>query len=239
MTRIANFAWSYSALTMYEQCPKKYYHIYVAKDVKDEDSAWSADGKIVHDAMKKRVCEGTPLPLNLRHYEKIAAQFAAARGEKHGELKLALTREFEPCDYFAPNVWVRVIIDLAIIQDSQTDVQGPTKTAIVVDWKTGKPKDGNDKFTLTQMQLNSAVLARWMPEVGLFKTLFVWLQNGSITPKNYTLSMFPAVWNDLIPRAAKIEEARKTTTFPAKPGPLCRGYCPVKECPHYVPKDRP
>lgn len=217
------FAWSYSALTTYELCPKKYYHLYVAKDVRDIDSSFSADGKIVHDAMKARVIDGKPLPLNLRHYEKIAAKFAAAPGEKYGEMKLAINRKFEPCDYFAPDVWVRVIIDLAIVQGD---------SAIVVDWKTGKVKDDP-----TQMALNAAVLARWMPEIGLFKTLYVWLQSNNLTPKNYTVSKFAAVWNDLLPRVAKIEEARKTTTFPAKQGPLC-GWCPVKSCPHYVERSQ-
>jgi hypothetical protein len=212
------FAWSYSALTTYELCPKKYFHLYVAKDVKDLDSSWAADGKIVHDAMKKRVIDGVPLPLNLRHYEKIAAKFHAAPGEKHGEMKLALNREFEPVDYFAPNVWVRSIIDLAVIQGT---------TAIVVDWKTGKVKDDP-----TQNALTAAVLSRWMPEIGLFKTLFVWLQSGALTPKNYTLSKFTAIWNNLLPRVAAIEEARKITNFPAKENGLC-GYCPVTSCPHF------
>lgn len=213
------FAWSYSALTMFEQCPKKYYHISVLKDAKDEDSSWSADGKIVHDAMKKRVIDGKPLPLNLRHFEPTAAKFASAKGEKHGEMKLALNRQFEPRDFFAGDAWVRVIVDLAIVQG---------KHVILVDWKTGKVKDDP-----TQNALVAAVVRQWMPEVELFKTLFVWLAHNNLTPKNYSVSMLPAVWNNLLPRVAKMEEARKTTSFPAKPSKLC-GWCPVKQCPHWV-----
>lgn len=222
------FAWSYSALTTYEQCPKKYFHLYVAEKgspdrVKDADSGFSAEGKEIHDAMKKRVIDGVTLPLQMRHFEKTAAKFSVAIGEKHGEMKLALTREFEPCGYFDPGVFVRVVIDLAI-------VQAKPAIAIVVDWKTGKVKDDP-----TQMALNAAVLSRWMPEIKLFKTVYVWLASNNLTPKNYTVNDFTAVWNDLLPRVAKIEQARKTTTFPAKEGPLC-GWCPVKSCPHY--KDR-
>lgn len=215
------FAWSYSALTTYETCPKKYYHLYVAKDIKDSDSQWSADGKIIHDAMKARVIDNKPLDLPLRHYEKVAAKFANAPGVKYGEMKLALTREFEPCDYFAPRVWVRVIIDLAIIQD---------KKAIVVDWKTGKVKDDP-----TQNALTAAVLARWMPELDFFQTVFVWLQSGQLTPKAYSLSKLTAVWATLLPRVEKMELARKTTDFPAKQSGLC-GYCPVHTCPHFQPR---
>lgn len=217
------FAWSYSALTTYELCPKKYYHLYfLPKDhpdrVKDEDSSFSADGKIVHDAMRARVCDGKALPLNLRYMETAAARFAAVPGEKHGEMKLAINRQFEPRDYFAKDVFVRVVIDLAIVQKD---------TAIVVDWKTGKVKDDP-----TQMALTAAVLSRWMPEIKLFKTVFVWLAHNDATPKAYTPDQFTAVWNNLLPRVAKIEEARKTTTFPAKENGLC-GWCPVKQCPHW------
>lgn len=216
------FAWSYSALTTYELCPKKYYHLYVAKDAKDLDSSWAADGKVVHDAMKKRVVDKVPLALNLRHFEKIAGRFAAAPGDMHGEMKLAINRQFEPTDYFAPDTWCRVIIDLTIVQGS---------SAVVVDWKTGKRKDDP-----TQMALNAAVLSRWMPEVTLFKTVFVWLQSNEFSPRNYEVEEFTGVWNDLLPRVAKIETARKTTDFPASPSKLC-GWCPVIQCPHHITRD--
>ena len=38
-------AWSYSSITLFEQCPKKYYHTRVAKDFKDEDSTATIYGK--------------------------------------------------------------------------------------------------------------------------------------------------------------------------------------------------
>lgn len=218
------FAWSYSALTNYELCPKKYYHVnFLPKDhpdkAKDEDSSFSADGKIIHDAFRKRVIDGTPFPLPMRNYEKVAAKFAAAPGEKHAEMKLAINRNYEPVGYFDKDVFLRVVIDLAIIQQ---------KVAIVVDWKTGKVKDDP-----TQNALNAAVLSRWMPEVDTFKTLFVWVNSNQLTPHEYTVNDFTTVWTNILPRVAKIEEARKTTTFPAKKNGLC-GWCPVKQCPHYV-----
>ena len=53
------FAWSFSALTRYEQCPKQYYHLNVAKDFKDEDTEFSASGKETHLALYHRVVKGT------------------------------------------------------------------------------------------------------------------------------------------------------------------------------------
>jgi hypothetical protein len=216
------FAWSYSALVCYEQCPKKYYHLYVIKDVKDADSSFAADGKAVHQAMEARVVHGRPLPMPMRSFEKLAKAFADTPGEKHGETKMALDRRFEPVGFFDNSAWVRVVIDLTIVRQS---------VAIVVDWKTGKVK--ND---FTQLGLNAAVLSRWMPEIQEFRTLFGWLQSGSVAPRTYKPTDIPGVWNDLLPRVARIEEARKTTDFPAKSGPLC-GWCPVSSCPHFAPRD--
>lgn len=213
------FSWSYSQLTTFEQCRKKHYHLSVAKDVKDEDSDMSREGKLDHEALKARVVDGKPLPIERRHFEKIAARFAALPGEKKGEMKLALNRDFEPVAYFAPDVWVRVVIDLLVVQGN---------TAILVDWKTGKKK-----VDPTQNALCAAVLARWMPEIELFKTMYVWLNIPDITPKNYTLSKLPDVWAELTTRVARMEQARKTTDYPATPSGLCRGWCPVKQCPHF------
>lgn len=215
------FAWSYSALVRYENCPKQYYHLNVIKDFKDEDSDFSAEGKIVHDSMYKRVVHGKPLPIELRHLEALAKKFADTPGTKKGELKLALNRSLEPVEYFAPDVWVRVVIDLLVVQDS---------TGIVVDWKTGKRKPDH-----TQLGLSTAVLARWMPELDLFKTLYVWTRSRELDPKNYTASKLMEIWNGLLPRVQKMEDARKTTDFPANKTPLCK-YCPVASCPNFVPR---
>lgn len=212
------FAWSFSALTRYENCPKQYFHLNVAKDFKDEDSDFAADGKIVHDGMYNRVVKGKPLPLPLRQHEKLAAKFAAAPGEKHGEMKLALNRQFEPVDFFAPDAWVRAIIDLLIIRGSR---------AIIVDWKTGKVKDD-----FTQLMLTAGVLSRYMPEIDHFTLVYVWLKSREVTQKSTTLSKLASMWNELLPRVATIQRAIRTTTFPARESGLCK-YCPVRTCPHY------
>lgn len=217
-----SFAWSFSALTRYENCPKQYWEINHQKNFKDEDSSFSTDGKAVHDALYKRVLKGTPLPLPMRNLEDMASRFAEADGEKHGEMKLALNRQMQPVDYFAKDVWVRVVIDLLIVSGT---------TAVVIDWKTGKVKED-----YTQMGLCAAVLARWMPEIDLFKTVLVWTAHKKLSPKNYTTSKLQEVWNDLLPRVNKIEESIATTTFPAKASGLC-GYCPVRTCAHWKDRD--
>lgn len=216
------FTWSYSTLSTFEQCPKKYWLMNVTKEVKDEDSEAQADGKFIHDALYKRVIKSVPLPMELTPLEKMAKKFADAKGEKKGEMRLALNRNFEPVDFFAHDVWVRSIVDLLIVRD---------KTAIVTDYKTGKVKDD-----FTQLGLTCAVLASWLPDMDLFIGMFAWTKAGKVTTDTYSRSALKGVWNDLLPRVNKMEAAYNDTTMPAKPSVLC-GWCPVTSCAHWRPRD--
>lgn len=212
------FAWSYSAVDLYELCAKKYYHLKVIHDVKDDDSSYSKEGKLIHKALKERVIDDIPLPLPYRYMEPMAHRFAIHTGEKHGEVQLALDRNFQPCDWFDKNVYVRSIIDLLITKGNN---------ALVVDWKTGKVRPKYD-----QIKLAAAVLSKQMPELKKFSLAFVWVKHRELTGIKIEVGDLDEVWADYLERADEIEAAIKTTTFPATEGPLCR-YCPVKSCPHH------
>lgn len=212
------FAWSYSALEQFENCPKQYYHLRVAKDIKEEKSEHMLYGNEVHLALFKRVVEGKPLPLRFRHLEKMAQTLAETKGEKHGELRLALNRDFEPREFFDADVFVRAIIDLLVVRK---------RRAIILDYKTGKIKDD-----FTQLKLSAAVLSRFMPEIEDFTVGFVWLKERTISQVTLSPGEFSRLWADLLSRAGNIETALSTTSFPARPSPLCR-WCPVTSCPHY------
>lgn len=212
-------AWSYTALSMFEQCKKKYFHLKVKKDVSDDDSAFAGEGKLIHDSLKKRVIDGVALPIELRHLEKMAKKFADTQGEKRGELQLALTETYEPTTWFGKDVWVRAIIDLLVIKGTH---------ALIIDWKTGKKKDEWD-----QIKLSAAVLSQFMPEITDFTLTYVWTASRQIsTPLTMKKEHMVNVWSDMQPRVQEIVDAMATTTFPAEPSPLCK-WCPVKQCPNH------
>jgi len=142
-----------------------------------------------------------------------------AEGEKHGEMKLALNRAFEPRDFFAKDVWVRVVVDLLIVRGD---------TAILVDWKTGKKKERWD-----QLRLAAAVLSRYMPEIKHFKLVFVWLKDQDISASSLEVGEMRSVWLEFLPRIKEMESAIATTSFPATQSGLC-GWCPVNSCPHWT-----
>ncbi len=210
--------WSFSVLSVFETCRKKYYHLKVLKDVKDGDSEAAREGKEVHNAMYQRVLKGKALPVPMRQHEKLAARFADAKGEKHGEMKMCLNNKFEPVDWFASDAWVRAIVDLLIVNGD---------TAIIVDWKTGKIK-----LDWTQLKLAACILSRLMPEINNFKLVFVWLRESKISSESISRGDLKSVWLDLLPRVKEIEIAKQTTAFPATESGLC-GWCPVQQCPHW------
>lgn len=215
-------AWSFSVLSMFEQCAKKYYHIKIKKDAKDANSSFSSEGKEVHDAMFKRVIKGVELPLPIRMYEKWAAAFEARKGEKHGEMKLCLNTSFEPVGWFADDAWVRAVVDLLI-------VDGDTVT--IVDWKTGKIR-----IDWTQLQLTAAIVSRLMPEIKKFNMVFVWLAQSKLSSEVILKEDIRDVWLELLPRVKEIETAKLTTSFPAAESGLCR-WCPVSQCPNWVERE--
>lgn len=215
-------AWSFSTLDMFEKCAKKFYHLKVIKDRKEPDNQWQADGKFVHDALFNYAINDTPLPLQLRHMQSQADKMLALPGERHGELRLCLNDKLEPRDFFAKDAWVRAVLDLVIVRGDR---------AVIIDWKTGKQKDGFE-----QLKLAAAILSRFMPELEEFSLVYAWLKDGEFTSTKITKGDIRGVWLEFLPRVKKIDDAQKTTSFPANPTPLC-GYCPITECPHWIDRD--
>ena len=125
-------AWSYSSIKTFDQCPKKYYHLKVAKDVKDTAGPEADYGTQAHEAAEHYIKHGTPIPGKFKIMRPVVEALAQFPGEKHTELKLGVRKTatgYEPCGFFAKDVWWRGIVDLLITNG---------KTAHMVDYKTGK-----------------------------------------------------------------------------------------------------
>lgn len=223
---MARLAWSFSAISVWKTCKKKFWHLRVAKDVKDGDSEAAAEGKIVHDCMYQRVIHHKALPINLYQHEALAESYSKkgdAADDMQGELKLCLDDQLKPVDWFSPKAWVRAIIDLFILKG---------KVAVLVDWKTGKRKPEFD-----QLELSAALISRYRPEVEEFYLIFEWLRDGERDVKKITKSDLKQVWKKFFPIISEIEEAEATVSFPPSPSGLC-GWCPVVDCPHWFDRDR-
>ena len=211
-------AWSYSSLTAYETCPRRYYHTRVAKDIVEPETQALTWGNAVHKALELRAKENKPLPTGMEQWEPLVAKILAAGGEVFTEKQIALTKSFTPCDWFADDVWVRGVVDIGV-------VRGPLLVAL--DYKTGKPKRDSD-----QLQLFAALLMATYPDCDTVKTGFLWLKTSGIDQARFERGDLPSIWNKFLPRVKALEEAHRTESWPTRPSGLCRNWCPCKQCPH-------
>lgn len=208
-------AWSYSSLSAFETCPKRYYLTKVSKEVKEPQTSATLWGNQVHKALELRITKHTPLPDGMQEFEPIAASVAAkAQGGKiEAEQKMALTKTFTPTSWFGKDVWVRGITDFTIIKNG---------TAFIGDWKTGKPNPES-----AQLRLTAAMTMHQKPYINKVINAFVWLKTGEVTHETFTREDIPAIWQDFMPRTQRLDEAMESGKFPARPSGLCRKWCPV------------
>ena len=212
-------AWSYSALTSFETCPRRHYHTRVAKDVVEPETQALTWGLSVHKALEARVVSGTPLPIGMTQWEPIVTRLLAApRDEIFTERQIALDSGFRPVAWFSRQTWVRGVVDIGLRQGD---------TLVALDWKTGKPKSDFD-----QLRLFAALLMAQHPAVQQVKAGYVWLQAGAITKDTYTRADTTSIWNDFLPRVARLDQAHRDKRWPVKPSGLCRSWCPCTECEH-------
>lgn len=213
------FTWSYSRLKNFEVCPLRHYEIDIAKNIKEEESENLTWGNEVHKALARRMSLGTALPASMASYEKWCERIGNGEGRIIVEQKLAISKDFAPCGYFDSNVWYRSIADLI-------KIVGPV--ALAVDWKTGKVlEDG------VQLALMAACIFAHYPELEKIRTEFVWLKDGCTSREDFTRGQMATVWRNIWHRIEELEAAHATQNYPAKPGYLCRKWCPVNTCKHH------
>lgn len=214
------FAWSYSRLKNWRTCPKRHYHIDVARDVKEDESEELKFGKAIHTAAAHWIAKGTePPPVHKPYLEPWVERFRRMPGEKLTEQQLAIDEGLQPCEWFAKEAWFRSIADVLIIN-------GPV--AIAADWKTGRVLEDPEQLAL----MASCIFAHH-PQVQKIRAIYIWLKEHAETTMDYTREGMPEVWASVWPELEQLRHAYATTTYPAKPSRLCRRWCPVSACPHH------
>jgi hypothetical protein len=218
------FAWSYSALTGYETCPKQHYHLKVAKDVREAPSKAMLEGQKVHAAFEQRVRDKKPLPGNLSQHEPLCKRFDKTSGSVSVELKLALNQSLEPTEFFARDAWLRGVLDVMVTKG---------KVAKVFDYKTGKRKPDSE-----QLKLFAAIVFAAYDHIEIVDTSFLWLNTREVDSARFQRDPDEnIIWREFEPRVQSMSDAYDSGHFPARPSGLCRGWCPVKTCDHWEPKE--
>lgn len=217
-----NITWSYSSLKTFEQCPKKYYHLKVVKDVKDEGSEATLYGQELHKAAEDYIKEGKPIPPKFGYIQETVDAIKNIPGEKHCELKLGVRKTdtgYEPCGFFDKDVWWRGIGDVIVVQD---------ELAFSLDYKTSK----NAKYAdLKQLDILAAALFTHFPQVKKIKSALAFVVSNEFIHKEHFAEMRDSYFAAFEPDLDRLATAQETGVWNTNTGPLCK-FCPVVSCEH-------
>ena len=215
-------SWSYSSIKTFDQCPKKYYHLRVARDFKEDDNAEHLlYGTAFHEAAEKYVRGEAPLPAQFGYAKSALDNLKHRPGQKYCEFKMALTRDLEPCDIQDKAAWWRGIADLIIIEDDGT--------ARVLDYKTGKSAKYADKG---QLELMALAVFKHFPQVVKIKAALLFVVAKAMTKADYARTDEPALWQKWMRDYSRMQSAYINDVWNPRPSGLCKKHCVVLACPH-------
>ena len=210
--------WSFSRIKAFEQCPKQFYHMKIAKDYKETYTEAMRYGAEAHLVAEEYIRDGKPIPDKFAYLRGPLESLNRRRGKKFTEIKMGLTAEFEVCDFKAEDVWWRGIADLVIVDDDK---------AWVVDYKTGKSAQYADK---SQLELMAMATFKYFPEVRKVNAALMFVVAKKFIKQKYSDDMLPALWDKWVSSYKRMETAYDNDIWNARPSGLCRRHCAVIEC---------
>lgn len=217
-----SIAWSYSSIKTFEQCPKKYYHLKILKDIKDSGNTATIYGQQVHQAAEDYVKDGTPIPEKFAYIRGVVERIAKQDGKKYTEHKMGLKKTedgYETCEFLGKDVWWRGIADVVIINGS---------TAYSIDYKTSK----NARYADTkQLDLVAGGLFVEFPQLDTIRSALVFVVSGDVVKKDHYREHMDKYLNTFESALDRLNNAEQSAVWNAVTGPLCR-FCPVVSCEH-------
>lgn len=204
--------YSYSKITCYESCPKKFQYRYI-DGIKVPAGTHLIKGEYIHDLLdryknpdkgKHRKVELTPE--ERQEYQEITARFIASdlgkeyfSGEVIGrEVEIAIDTKFKPCKYWGDDCVYRGSIDrLRKVSDTELDI---------IDWKTGK----FDERRYVQEQLRYYALWCFLkyPEIKIVNCHFVYVETLDKRVYSYTREILNISLKGLLKRISSIEKSK-------------------------------
>lgn len=216
--------WSYSALKLFETCPRKYQAERVTKEVAYSDTEATIYGKEVHKCAEDFL-NGTisSIPPKFSFIEPYLLRLQAFPGEKFCEMELGVKKKdgrLVACGFKDPEVWFRGIADLVIINGDM---------GWVVDYKTGKSAKYADP---RQLALMAACLFLKYPQLKKLKTSLLFVVSKDFIKEDFHAEFGLSIFSELDGLLKHREMAYTTDTWNPRPNGLCRRWCSVTSCPH-------
>ena len=213
-------AWSYSSISTYIQCPRKYQAEKVTKEVPYQDTEATLYGKAVHLAAEEFIRDGKPVPDKFAFMRELLEPVSKYAGKHLCEYRLGLTRDLEPCEFFSKDVWWRGIPDFLALDG---------ETATMIDYKTGK----SSKYADTkQLDLLALAIFKHFPEVKKIKAGLLFVIANDFIKTKYEKVEHEKTWVNWLQDTARLEKALELGVWNPKPNFSCKGWCSVKDCIH-------
>ncbi len=214
--------WSFSSIKAYEQCPKKYFHLKVARDFKEPETDAILYGKLFHKAAELYVKGEAPLPPEFNYVKSTLDNLIRMDGEKLCEYEMGLTKDLNPCGFKDPDVWWRGVADLVIINKEAQEAR-------VVDYKTGKSAKYADSG---QLELMALAVFKHFPEIRKVKAGLLFVVCNEFIKSNYMVDDQDKMWQKWTKDYERMRGSYTNDVWNPRPSGLCRKHCIVTSCPH-------
>jgi len=211
--------WSYSSMSLFQQCPKKYYHLRIKKDVFDPPSHQMRYGLDVHQAAEHYVRDGTPIPEKYAYMIPMLDSLKKIKGDIYCEHRMGLTRDLEPCKFEAKDAWWRGIADFLVVNDDR---------AKVVDYKTGQNRYADTK----QLELLALATFKHFPEVLVVNAGLLFVVHTAFIKEHYYYKQQDELWKKWMEQTAELDSAYENNVWNPKQNFTCRAWCPITNCIH-------
>jgi hypothetical protein len=211
--------WSYSSMSLFQMCHKKYYHLRVVKDVDEPPSEQMRYGLDAHKAAEEYVGNGVPLPPQFAYMQEVLDRVRAYKGDIHCEYQMGLDKHLNPCDFKSPKVWWRGIADLLIVNGGM---------ARVIDYKTGKNTYPDTK----QLELLALATFKHFPDVEVVKAGLLFVVHPAFVTEEFHRRDEDIRWRKWLDKSDELDMAYSTNVWNPKQNFTCRNWCPVMECAH-------
>lgn len=214
------YTWSYSSISLFQQCPRKYHRLRIVKDIVEPPQQHLIYGTEVHEAAENYVCKDKSLDPKYGFLKPTLDALKSLPGMKLCEYEMGITKEFKPCGFYDENVWFRGIADLLVIDEDR---------AHLVDYKTSKSSQYADR---KQLELLALLVFKHFPHVESIKAGLVFVVAEDLVKAAYTQEVQEKAWAKWLPEIQRLEKAMETNVWNPVPNFTCRKFCPVTDCEH-------
>lgn len=209
-------AWSFSLYRRYVSCPRM---VALEKLVRVKMENKGMAGGIDMHAQAEEYLKGAPskrLPASLKLVKDHATALKKDKTAQP-ELQFAFTRDWKVTEWFAPNTWVRIKVDVRnVIKPGK-----PPKVIGITDWKGGRPNarwdtEQAELYALGEFKLSGALEVR---------TTFQHTDTGDVTDGVFLIGEMKDLQKQWDQRTKKLLADKR---FDPTPGRQC-SWCPFRK----------